>query len=484
MTHVLVTFLGAPDSGRPPSLRKRKGYQEVIYGFRGSSGQSDTKHYPQRFFPLALRDYLDESGKPVDKLVVFGTPGSAWDEFLLYVGIPSLRLADIDALRREIERNAVEGARLQAEWADRVKGALRLPKGVLLKVIKGYAEETGEQVEMIARLAETAEQATEVTFDVTHGLRYLPLLGSLAAYVVNSKGKVPVNVWYGAYDMRKANSLGEEVAPAIELGGLSRIVDWLAAFKNFEWDGDYWAFAEALEHEDKATATALAEAAFLDRLGRIEEADNKFREVRDGIAGAAGSTVIGLFRSALEDRFAVLDLTSDQLFHHQRALALHHLAHEDVVHAAIWGREAAVTRIVPAMRPEFELSVVKMPESNSKERKKKKRFQAYVNVTNVDKFVRIREVRQKCADLYGNRSMAGVAEHISSQHKKFLRIRCIRNAFAHGVSEMEDDNQPADGDGLPELQSFDACKAALAKSLNSFLDEKDPKGANLFTSSR
>lgn len=493
MTHVLVTFLGAPDTGRPPSLRKRRGYQVMHYRF-----PPDGHIRRHRLFPLALLAHLRRGGGGPSELVVFGTRGSVWDELLRYAG-GHWSQRELNDLIELALKNGVDQDVLK-RYQDPLRDVLGLDS-VRLEVLEHLDEEdaggsTGDevqkQIEIIERLNKATEKATKITIDVTHGLRYMPLLGSLAAYVVEStRSSVFVKpemvakidgIWYGALDRKKPDNLGQEIAPAINLAGLSRIVDWLTAFKNFEWDGDYWAFAEALEHEDKATAGALAEAAFLDRLGRIEQADEKFREVRDAIAGAPKQAVTGLFGSALKDRFAVLDMTSDQLFHHQRALALHHLEHDDLVHAAIWGREAAVTRIVPAMRLEFESSVQRMPDSNSRESKKKRRFQAYVDVDNINKFVRIHEVRQKCAHLYGCKSMSGVAEDISSQHKEFLRIRRIRNAFAHGVSEMEDDNQPIDNDGLPEIHSFDACKAALTKSLNSFLDEKDPKGANLITS--
>lgn len=451
MTHVLVTFLGAPDTGRPPSLRKRRGYQEVIYEFAGSGGSSDTKHYRERFFPLALRDYLDESGQRVEKLVIFGTPGSAWDEFLLYVGIPSLRLADIDALRREIERNAVEGTRLQTEWADRVKAALHLKKqeGVQLKVIKDYAEKTGKQVEMIARLAEAAEDATEVTFDVTHGLRYLPLLGSLAAYVVNSKGKVPVNVWYGAYDMRKANGLGEEIAPAINLAGLSRIVDWLAAFKNFEWDGDYWAFADVLKEDDNDEndpGKLLAQAAFFERIGRFREAEVKFKafdtavDARVGKESAAHS-MINLFKEDLSRRIALSKVSDEQLYEHQCALARHHLNHEDVVHAAIWGREAAVTRVTidryNQLRKPSELGLKR------------------------DHALRSFDVRREANRIY-------CKESSDTKHDAYKRILGIRNKLAHAVDDLVTPTDDVNRDVVAALESPGKCKEKLEEYFNEF----------------
>lgn len=44
MTHVLVTFLGAPDRSRPPTRRPRPHYQEITYDFKGCTPSSAPDH--------------------------------------------------------------------------------------------------------------------------------------------------------------------------------------------------------------------------------------------------------------------------------------------------------------------------------------------------------------------------------------------------------------------------------------------------------
>ena len=244
-----------------------------------------------------------------------------------------------------------------------MRKALRLSK-VQLKVLD-YARNLSDQVDIIARIDNATKGATAVTIDVTHGLRYMPLLGSLATYVVGTtrsafvaKTGTPVaikGVWYGALDLKKPDDIGQEIAPAIDVGGLSRIVDWLAAFKNFEWDGDFSAFAEPLkkgDDDEQEAGKLLAEAAFFERLGRFDGAEMKFHIFDEKIQAIlkrapAAHGLIGLFKSELSKRIALSGLSGEALYKHQCELAWHHLNHEDVVHAAIWGREAAVTPHYP-----------------------------------------------------------------------------------------------------------------------------------------
>ena len=390
--HVLVTFLGAPDRGRPPTRRPRPHYQEVIYDFRECKPPSVPGLYQERFFPFALREHLDKTGDALEEMVVFGTPGSAWDEFLLNVGIPGLLGSDLDNLRRQASRDEIQEKDLKDKWAERVGKALRLGT-VQLKVID-YAKVLDDQVAIIAMLNEATESATAISIDVTHGLRYMPLLGSLAAYVVETTRGSPTlaakgsaanvkGVWYGALDLKKPDNIGQEIAPAIDVGGLSRIVDWLAAFKNFEWDGDYSAFAEPLKKgdiEEQESGKLLAEAAFFERLGRFDEAqktfkkfDEKIKTVLEKAPGAHG--LIGLFKDQLRERIALSNLNAEDLYKHQCKLAWHHLDHEDVVHAAIWGREAAVTRIVPALTAQYIVWVNNLPETNRNEKNGKESAQ-------------------------------------------------------------------------------------------------------------
>lgn len=289
MTHVLVTFLGAPDRSRPPTRRPRPHYQEITYDFKGCTPSSAPGLYTERFFPFALREHLEKTGHPIQEMVIFGTRGSAWDEFLLNVGIPRLHFSDIEDLRRQASRDEVQETQINARWAEAVRKALRL-QGVQLKVID-YGRTLNDQVGIIGTLNEATESATAITIDVTHGLRYMPLLGSLASYVVETTRGSPTlpakgsaatvkGVWYGALDLKELDGTGQEVAPAIDVGGLSRIVDWLAAFKNFEWDGDFSAFAEPLKKgadDEQKAGKLLEEAAFFERLGRFDGAETKFR---------------------------------------------------------------------------------------------------------------------------------------------------------------------------------------------------------------
>jgi len=497
MTHVLVTFLGAPDRSRPPTRRPRPHYQEITYAFRGCTPSSAPGLYTERFFPFALREHLEKTGHPIQEMVIFGTPGSAWDEFLLNVGIPRLLAPDLEDLRRQAWRDAVQETQIQetqiqetqiqetqiqTRWGEPVRKALRLNK-VQLKVID-YAEVRNDQVNIIAKINDVTKGATEVTIDVTHGLRYMPLLGSVAAYVVETTRGSPTlpakgsaatvkGVWYGALDLKKPDKIGQEIAPAIDVGGLSRIVDWLTAFKNFDWDGDYGAFAEPLkkgDREEQEAGKLLAEAAFFERLGRFVEAQSKFKDFDEAIKtvlekapGAHG--LIGLFKDQLRERIELSNLSAEELYEHQCRLAWHHLKHEDVVHAAIWGREAAVTRITL-------------------------RFRGGENIRDYS-------VREGAIRDYGNAKSKLTPGDPLTQRTAWEHIKAIRNAFAHAAYKYDEREDSADKRDVDKtdanktkkeqldqevataLLSVSNCKDALEKDLNCFLQEDDPNGSKL-----
>ena len=332
MTHVLVTFLGAPDTGRPPSLRKRRGYQVMHYRF-----PPDGHIRRHRLFPLALLAHLRRGGGGPRELVVFGTRGSVWDELLRYAGghWSQRELNDLIelALKNRVDQDVLK------RYQDPLRDVLGLDS-VRLEVLEHLDEEdaggsTGDevqkQIEIIERLNKATEKATKITIDVTHGLRYMPLLGSLAAYVVEStRSSVFVKpemvakidgIWYGALDRKKPDDLGQEIAPAINLAGLSRIVDWLTAFKNFEWDGDYWAFAEALKKGNSYEVKAgkmLEEAAFFERLGRFKDAQETFEKFITNVDALlkkepTAHGLIALFKDALSERIKLFNLNGEEL---------------------------------------------------------------------------------------------------------------------------------------------------------------------------
>lgn len=460
MTHVLVTFLGAPDTGRPPSLRKRRGYQQMHYRF-----PPDGHIRRHRLFPLALLQHLRRGGGGPRELVVFGTRGSVWDELLRYAGghWSQRELNDLIALAL---KNQVNQAVLKP-YQDPLRDVLGLDS-VRLEVLEhldkedaggSRGDEVQKQIEIIERLNKATDKATKITIDVTHGLRYMPLLGSLAAYVVEStRSEVFVKpemvakidgIWYGALDRKKPDDLGQEIAPAINLAGLSRIVDWLAAFKNFEWDGDYWAFADVLKEDDNDEndpGKLLAQAAFFERIGRFREAEVKFKafdtavDARVGKESAAHS-MINLFKEDLSRRIALSKVSDEQLYEHQCGLAWHHLKHEDVVHAAIWGREAAVTRVTID-----RFSQLREPSRLGLDR---------------DYALRSFDVRREANRIY-------YRESSDTKHDAYKRILGIRNKLAHAVDDLVTPTDDVNKDVVAALESSGKCKEKLEEYFNGF----------------
>ncbi|SUS04825.1 conserved hypothetical protein [Candidatus Defluviicoccus seviourii] len=437
MTHVLVTFLGAPDTGKAPSLHSRSGYPEIGYKFAGD------KIYRERLFPLALLKHLKDEATPANKMVVFGTAGSAWHLLPLYVLGCWPDKGELDRLARRSADGKVDEKDLEPfQNHQGLKDILNL-QGLDLRLM-GYAKTETEQVDVIAKLFDAARDATSVTFDVTHGLRYLPLLGSLAAYVMQASKKVPVKVWYGAYDMRKADALGEDIAPAMELGGLSRIVDWLAAFQNFEWDGDYSGFALLLEQDgiEKDIAGLLHEAAYAENLGDFEQATAHLIQFGTALSGRTVGGLTGLFGNQMLDhlqRFA-----NEDLYQRQRRMAFESLAREDLPRVALFASEAAITRVAIQMRGRDQCK--RGGKRNDAESEYKGKY---------------KNIKQNLSD----------DDHQKKQRESFDRLLLIRNSFAHVYSEQPPPQV------IKALSTKNACMDLLTNDIEEFLKEnpEDPK---------
>lgn len=151
MTHVLVTFLGAPDRGHPPTQHRRSGYQEIDYKF------SDAEVYRARLSPLALLKFLrgkarrDDLVPPPDALVVFGTSGSAWHELMLCACGCWPDRDSIDRLVRRSHADSLTADDLNAfQDHDLLKSVLGVTS-VRLELLP-YADKAGEQVAIIAAL--------------------------------------------------------------------------------------------------------------------------------------------------------------------------------------------------------------------------------------------------------------------------------------------------------------------------------------------
>ena len=326
MSHTLVTFLGRAGN-----------YQSTTYRF--PDGETATT----RYFGLALRRKLQ-----ADRLVMFGTSGSAWDVICLDDEGAALTGEALDAV--EQVQNAVQANRVTKELLDPLAEPISRQLGfeVCFRVI-GYADQMGEQLKLLQAMAAEVNVGDRVSLDITHSFRHLPMLALLSALHLREARQVTVEgLYYGAFEMKQ-----EEIAPVMNLAGLLRIADWVAALNTFDKDGDYSVFADLLEKDSVSThqANYLRRASFRERTSNAWEARADLRNL-DAVLDSGLPGVSALFADQLKTR--IRWHKGQDLKHWQRDLAIEYLNRNDYVRAVIFALEGFETSLIDKKNGEDE----------------------------------------------------------------------------------------------------------------------------------
>lgn len=318
MTHTLISFLGRAGN-----------YQYATYRF------PDGETITTRYFGLALRRKLQ-----ADRLVMFGTSGSAWDVICLDDDGVALAGESLDAIEKV--QDAVKANRVTQTLLDPLAEPISQQLGfeVCFRVI-GYADQMEEQLDLLQAMTTEVEKGDRVSLDVTHGFRHLPMLALLSALHLRTAQQVTVEgLYYGAFEMKQ-----DGIAPVMNLAGLLRIADWVGALHTFDKDGDYGAFAELLEKDGLPTEKTnhLRRAAFRERTSNAWEARADLRNF-DAILESGLPGVSSLFAEQLRAR--IRWYKGQDLLAWQRELACEYLRRGDYIRAAIYTFEGFVTRLV------------------------------------------------------------------------------------------------------------------------------------------
>lgn len=326
MSHTLVTFLGRAGN-----------YQSTTYQF--SDGETATT----RYFGLALRRKLQ-----ADRLVMFGTSGSAWDVICLDDEGAALTGEALDAV--EQVQNAVQANQVTKELLDPLTEPISRQLGfeVCFRVI-GYADQMGEQLKLLQAMAAEVNVGDRVSLDITHSFRHLPMLALLSALHLREAWQVAVEgLYYGAFEMKQ-----DEIAPVMNLAGLLRIADWVAALHTFDKDGDYGAFADLMEQDGVETKKAnyLRRAAFRERTSNAWEARADLRNL-DAVLDSGLPGVSALFADQLKTR--IRWHKGQDLKNWQRDLAIEYLNRKDYVRSVIFALEGFETSLIDKRNGEDE----------------------------------------------------------------------------------------------------------------------------------
>jgi CRISPR-associated Csx2 family protein len=390
-----ISFLG----------KSQPGYRLARYRF------DDGEVIKTAFFGLDLVSKM----KP-DRLLLLGTAGSMWDVLVEN---------QIDDDRLEAERlaliDAVRENRVTDELLAPLAGVIgeRVGCPVDLRVIP-YGRNAAEQAQILDTIARLvpASRSCQVTLDVTHGLRHLPMLALVAAFYLEHVARVRVaDILYGALEM-----MTEEGAPVLSLRGLLAGMEWIEALSAYDRDGDYGVFVPLLQTAGLADAPLqhLRRAAHAERVFNHQYAAQELRNFLPHLeAGLPG--MAALFAPHLKDRIA----WAQQHDPHRRlaAIAREHLAHDDFVRCAI---AACSSFLASLAQPDERLSDYNTHEKIEEEFRQGKRGDP--------------ELR-----------------------KTYKELKWLRNALAHGTPPRDPDTRSTLAD--PEL---------LRRRLQSLLDRLLP----------
>lgn len=310
MKHCLVTFLGAQREGK---------YHTAKYNFPDGHAEDAA------FLGFPLRKWLK-----ADRLVVLGTAGSMWDH--LFEGVAATAEAE-SALDKLMETTAEE--RVAQSQLDELAPLLARSLGcyVQLKIIP-TALEPAEQTLLVRTLADAAEGAEQLSLDVTHGFRHLPMLAFTAAlYLRAVRPQLAIGgLWYGEFKSGNVTNLV----------GLLETADWLSALQRHDWVGDYEGIATQIEYSgNNKLANSLREASHFQAIHQEHRAETYIRNARKQLEQTPMQGPGQLFQSVLINRMSWVDETTRHAV--QRRSALDALARKDYMRAALVGREAFIT---------------------------------------------------------------------------------------------------------------------------------------------
>lgn len=359
MAQTLISFLG--------KALDNKNYRSATYQFEENIYETDN------FFGMALQKQIR-----AEKIVILGTDGSMWSVLVEH-------LSTEDQSAYEDERLALMDAKkVTQDLLDKVKPLVEKHFGVTchLEIIP-YGRTQAEQIQILQSMAKHLDAQDQVSIDVTHGFRHLPMLGLVSAVYLKIARQINVvGLYYGALDMTE-----DQKTPVLRLDGLLHIVEWIIAIQSFNTNGDYSIFCQLLTLEgvkDEKT-DLLKKAAFLERNQDVAGARAPLKKFNQALAEKPFTGVGQLFEAKLKERLAWVE--KPDLFQRQHNRAMFYLNNRDYLRAATLGFESFITKNVPqgedVQNYEIRARAKKsFEESNSKSSEAKKNYDLLRNLRN------------------------------------------------------------------------------------------------------
>ncbi|MCG5531166.1 TIGR02221 family CRISPR-associated protein [Halorhodospira halochloris] len=318
-SHYLFTFLG-----RVPLDQNSGGYRKSTYQF------PDGLQKTTSFSGIAIEEWQQP-----DQVVVLGTTGSMWHVLLeltdTYDQAPELW----EDLERSHSNDEVTQSQLDAlsEHLSRARDRRWVARLI------PYGRDRKEQAEILRTLAAEVPQRTQVTLDVTHGFRHLPMVMLVAALQLKELHEAKITgFYYGAFEMATGGT-----APFLELDGLLEAAEWLQALHTYTKDGDYGAFADLYRREGvgESTVGRLEQAAFFERTTNPTLASKQLSTLHSSSPNLE-TPIGGLFSKELWRR--IQWFRSPSRAERERSLAHIYLKRRDYVRAIVFAQEGYISR--------------------------------------------------------------------------------------------------------------------------------------------
>jgi CRISPR-associated Csx2 family protein len=270
MPHTLITFIGTGSLDRNNNAKRE--YRQATYTYNGQEVGCDS------FVSSVLYDYLE-----VDRLILIGTAKSMWEEvYLRFSEKQGLSLDDDYYLHLA---GLSESSRFDTplDSFDLSKVEAVLGEGSHIRLIP-YGLNESEQWDIFHVLNEVfqeLEEGEEVSLDITHAFRSLPLFSFTAmTYLqdVTTKNVKLSGIYYGMLDVAKEF---DGKAPIVNLSLILELQDWIKGAYAFIQYGHADLLSSLVEN--KHTGDLLMEfsdALRLNYLSRINRSLHKFSALK------------------------------------------------------------------------------------------------------------------------------------------------------------------------------------------------------------
>jgi CRISPR-associated Csx2 family protein len=323
MRKILISQIGKPQG-------KSGEYKVTTFELNG-------KQFTTSMISLGLIDELQP-----DEIAFLGTTASAWSALPGMVNLDNPDIEQIERLEvlegqdKHTDQFSAELAALAAQLS---KHYQRPVQCCLIPYMDGEhtQRQTAEYIQVIQRLT---PPGSSVFLDVTHGLRYHPMLALLSAvYIATTKDVQIKSILYGALERKSSDG----IAPVIRLDSLLTVIHWITALHSFDKDGDYGVFVELMRSDgvNKELLNDFEKAAFFERVSNSVQAKERLRQFNQNQFDAS-TPLTQLFADQLKLRIGWINVPGRG--NSEFRLAREYLKRKDYLRAAIYAQEGYISK--------------------------------------------------------------------------------------------------------------------------------------------